>query len=73
MMNLWEETAVDREAVSLPLGFQGLKDALERIRNGRATYEDRARVLVLAEAVVEEGRVWGPIADGLRAAVNGAE
>ena len=48
MVNFWEETAVDR---SVRLGYEGLAEIIRRIETGRETYQDRARVLVLADEI----------------------
>ena len=79
MVNFWEETAVDREtddgvlAPTAPfvLGYEGLGAIIGRIKAGRATHEERARVLVLADEVEGEGVEMVALAGRIRALVGG--
>lgn len=80
MVNFWEETAVDRKtddgsapAARIVLGYEGLAGIIERIKAGRATYEERARVLVLAEEVEGEGIEMVALAGRLRALAGGGD
>lgn len=82
MVNWWEETTVDREASdrvatqtapTIILGYQGLGEILARIKAGQATYEERARVLVLAEEIEDEGNELTLLAIQLRALAGGGK
>jgi len=68
MVNFWEETAVDR---SVRLGYEGLAEIIRRIETGRETYQDRARVLVLADEIEVEGNGLAQLAVRLRALAAG--
>lgn len=80
MVNFWEETAVDQMdnggAAAAPvgpmiLGYQGLGEIIGRIKAGRATKEERAPVLVLAEEIEAEVSELGLLAAHLRTLAAG--
>lgn len=55
------------------LGYQGLAEIIGRMNAGRATNEDRARVLVLAEEIEAEVNELAPLAERLRVMVRRSE
>lgn len=81
MVNFWEETAVDQAVVTddgaldptatFVRGYEGLGAILGRIKAGRASHEDLARVLVLAEEIEAEVSELAPLAGRLRALAAG--